>query len=104
MTDWIKSARKLRRRKMSIEAIAAEIGVSKSAVHRAVADMKPDLRADANKARGDIEPEWLNKARRLLKAGHSRPRIAVILDVAQTSVYRMLHKFGTNDHSNNRIG
>lgn len=94
MTDWEKTARALRRKKMSIEAIATEIGMSKSAVHRAVTDMKPDLRAAANRARGEIEPEWLNEARRLLKTGKSRPQIAVILDVAQTSVYRMLDKFG----------
>lgn len=94
MTDWIKTARALRHKKMPIEAIAAKIGVSKSAVHRAVSDMAPDLRAATNRARGMVEPHWLDEARRLLKAGHSRPQIAVALDVAQTSVYRMLHKFG----------
>jgi transposase-like protein len=93
---WIKTARRLRAKKMSIEAIAASVGMSKSAVHRVVADMAPDLRAATNKARGDIEPGWLDEARRLLKAGRSRPQIAVTLDVAQTSVYRMLHKFGTD--------
>jgi transposase-like protein len=91
---WIKTARALRRKKMPIEAIATTIGKSKSAVHRAVADMAPDLRAATNRARAAIEPHWLNEARRLLRAGRSRPQIAVALDVAQTSVYRMLHKFG----------
>ena len=95
---WIKTARQLRRKKMPIEAIAAAIGKSKSAVHRAIADMRPDMRAATNRARGNIEPPWLDEARQLLKAGKSRPQIAVTLDVAQTSVYRMLHKFGAAKH------
>jgi len=95
MTDWIKTARRLRRKKKTIEEIATELSKSKSSVGRAVADMSVDRRAATNKARGDIEPVWLDEARQLLKGGQSRPRIAVMLKVAQTSVYRMLHKFGT---------
>ena len=94
MPDWSKTARRLRRKKISIEAIAAEIGISKSAVHREVRDIEVDRRAAVNTARARIEPPWLDEARALLRSGKSRPEIAVILDVAQTSVYRMFHKFG----------
>ena len=94
MSDQTKAIRALRRKKLTIEQIAVQTGLSKSAVGRAVAGMKTDMRATTNAARGNIEPPWLDEARRLLAGGMSRPKIAIKLNVAQTSVYRMLNKFG----------
>lgn len=93
--EIIEQARALRRKKISLEAIAAQIGISKSSAHRAVADLKVDRRAAANHARAMIPPPWLDKARQMLREGKSRPKIASDLGVAQTSIYRVLHKFGT---------
>jgi len=91
--EEIKAVRRLRRGKMSIVEIAAELGLSKSTVGRAVADMKTDRRAAANKARAGVAPSWLDKAKRLRKSGKSYPQIAEELDVAQSSVFRALKKF-----------
>lgn len=78
---------------MTIEEIAAQLGISKSAIGRAVAGMKIDRRDAANKTRANVKPPWLGEARKLFDAGVSRPKIAVKLNVGQTTIYRVLDKF-----------
>jgi DNA-binding IclR family transcriptional regulator len=87
--------RALRRRGHPIEAIAAAAGVSKSAVHRAVADLGVDARAAANRARAEAPPPWLREARRLHRRGLSRLAIARALGVPKSTLYRALDKFSS---------
>lgn len=92
--DWKKKARALRRKKQTIEAIAETLGVSKSAVHRAVADMTIDRRAAVNKERAALPAPWVDEARRLFRVGQSAPKIARRLGVCHNTIYRAFDKFG----------
>lgn len=64
--------RRLRVKHLTVEVIGARLGFSKSAVHRAVADMAVDGRIIANRERANTPPPWLGKAKRLIRAGLSR--------------------------------
>ena len=88
-----KQVRALRRRGLSLETIAAQTGVSRSAAGRITADMKADARAKANRTRfaDSGEPLWLYEARRMLRAdGLTRNQIAARLGVPKSTLYRWL--------------
>lgn len=94
LPDHVKDeARRLRARRLSIEAIAESLDVSKSAVHRAVAGMPFDGRPAANRKRADAAPAWWPEARQLAKTGLSRLAIADALGVPKSSVYRAFARF-----------
>lgn len=86
--------RRLRAKGLTIEAIGARLEFSKSSVHRAVADLEVDGRIVANRARAEIPPTWLPRARRLLKRGLTRLATARKLKVSKSALYRAIDKFG----------
>lgn len=86
--------RRLRAKNLTVAAIGARLGFSKSAVHRAVADMAVDGRVVANRERASIPPLWLGQAKRLIRAGLSRNQVARKLKIPTTVLYRAMEKFG----------
>lgn len=86
----IADARRLRKKKHSIEAIADALGISKSAVHRAVRDMPVDLRRDRTR------PEWFERAIKLVKAGKNRHEVSKQLGVHQATLYKAFKDAGVN--------
>ena len=89
----VRRIRALRRKGAAIIAIAAELGLSKSAVGRIVLDIPADARAAANKARGGIKPSWLDEARRMVAGGTSRNEAAQALAVSKSTLYRALARW-----------
>lgn len=85
--------RRLRAKGATVTAIGERLGFSKSAVHRAVADMEVDGRIVANRERAATPPKWLPKARRMLRKGKSRYEIASALNIPISTLYRTVEKF-----------
>lgn len=85
--------REFRSRGLAIEAIADELGFSKSAVHRAVEDMPVDRRLSPD-PRLPKRPKWFDRAEKLKAAGLSRFAIADALKIPKSIVYRAFDKFG----------
>lgn len=88
-------ARRLRREGLGVEAIARRLHKSKSAVHRIVADLGVDRRAEVNRARASIPPAWIDDALKLLADGLSRNAAAARLGVPKSVFYRAIDKFST---------
>lgn len=85
--------RELRSQGLAIEAIAEELGFSKSTVHRAVADMPVDRRLNPD-PRAPKRPKWFDRAEKLKAAGLSRYAVAAALKIPKSIVYRAFDKFG----------
>lgn len=85
--------RRLRSKGMTVDAIGERLGFSKSAVHRAVADMEVDGRIVANRERAAVPPKWLPRAIRLLKTGATRYEVAAKIGVPTSTLYRTINKF-----------
>jgi IS30 family transposase len=81
--------RRLRAKGLSLTAIGARLGWSKSEVHRAVKDMEVDSRITANRARS-TSARWIKRAQKMRRAGLNRREIAAALGVTTSSVYRLI--------------
>lgn len=87
---WHEAARARRREGHALEAIAAELGASKSAAARVCEGIKADARGAANRARTQAEPAWAAEARRLKGEGLGLIAIAERLGVSKSAVHRAL--------------
>lgn len=91
--DLRRQALVLRREGLSTLAIADALGIGKSTAWNYTRKLGLDARSSANKARADAPPDWLPRARAMMKAGIARNAIAKQLGLPRSVVYRGMARF-----------
>lgn len=95
--EIIAEARRIRAAGMALTAIAGQLGVSKSAIGRAVADIDTDMRPEMarRQAAARKTPEFKTRAVLALHAaGFSGTEITDLLNISSSVVYRTISGAG----------